>query len=76
MHRKKKKKETYADAKRRAKKKKKKKKKTELRAGRIFGICDGLCIYFVYEVYGLCIYFGLCGIYDFRPGLSCESRVV
>ena len=58
------------------KKKKKKKEKTELRAGRIFGICDGLCIYFVYEVYGLCIYFGLCGIYDFRPGLSCESRVV
>ena len=74
MHRKKKKKETYADAKRRAKKKKK--KKNGLRAGRIFGICDELCTYFVYEVYGLCIYFGLCGIYDFRPGLSCESRVV
>ena len=39
------------------------------------GICDGLWMDFVYAVYGLCMYFGLRGIYDFRRGLSLEMRL-
>ena len=34
---------------------------------------------YIYFVYGHCIwtlvYFGLCGIYDFRRGVSCELRL-
>ena len=44
------------------------------------GICNGLWMNFVYAlyercIYGLFLYFVLCGIYDFRKGLSCELRL-
>ena len=43
-----------------------------LKVGRIYGICKGIWMEFVFW---LCIYFELCGIYDFRQCLSWELRL-